>query len=207
MLQSPAAHVGAAFSLFMSKNLRFFISLRLLLVLVLALGAPAFSVTPLLAQNAQTGAASGLPIPRFVSMRNAPTNVRVGPGTNYDIAFTFLRPGVPVEITAEFDTWRRIRDVEGDEGWVHQNLVVGDRTALVAPWRQEGPVALRVATSPDSAVRAWLSPNMLVSVRTCTGTACEIGLSHTGPDGRATSYQGFVAQETLWGVYEGEVFD
>ena len=191
----------------MSKIVRPFISLRLLLVLALALGTPALSVTPLLAQNAQVGASSGLPIPRFVSMRNAPTNVRVGPGTNYDIAFTFLRPGVPVEITAEFDTWRRIRDVEGDEGWVHQNLVVGDRTALVAPWQAEGPIALRVSASPESAVRAWLSPKMLVSVRTCTGTACEIRLSHTGPDGRTSSYQGFVAQQTLWGVYEGEVFD
>ncbi|QJR20380.1 SH3 domain-containing protein [Pelagibacterium halotolerans] len=191
----------------MSKFLRIFLSLRLLVVLALALCAPAFSVAPALAQNAQVGTASGLPIPRFVSMRNAPTNVRVGPGTNYDIAFTFLRPGVPVEITAEFDTWRRIRDVEGDEGWVHQNLVVGDRTALVAPWQAEGPIALRVAAGPESAVRAWLSPNMLVSVRTCTGTACEIRLSHTGPDGHATTYQGFVAQETLWGVYEGEVFD
>lgn len=178
-----------------------------MLVLVLALGAPALSVTPLLAQNAQVGASSGLPIPRFVSMRNAPTNVRVGPGTQYDIAFTFLRPGVLVEITAEFDTWRRIRDVDGDEGWVHQNLVVGDRTALVVPWQAEGPIALRVASGPDAAVRAWLAPKMLVSVHTCTGMTCEIRLSHTGPDGHAKSYQGFVAQDTLWGVYEGEVFD
>jgi SH3-like domain-containing protein len=191
----------------MSKILRFFFSFRLVLMLVVALGAPAFSVSPLLAQNAQVGAASGLPLPRFVSMRNAPTNVRVGPGTNYDIAFTFLRPGIPVEITAEFDTWRRIRDVEGDEGWVHQNLVIGDRTALVAPWQAEGPIALRVAAGPNSAVRAWLSPKMLVSVRACTGTACEIRLNHTGPDGHAASYQGFVAQDALWGVYEGEIFD
>lgn len=191
----------------MSNFLRSFVPLRLLVVLALALCAPALSVAPAIAQNAQVGASSGLPIPRFVSMRNAPTNVRVGPGTQYDIAFTFVRPGVPVEITAEFDTWRRIRDVEGDEGWVHQNLVVGDRTALIAPWQAEGPIALRVSANPESAVRAWLSPTMLVSVRTCTGTACEIRLSHTGPDGNTSSYQGFVAQQTLWGVYEGEVFD
>ena len=159
------------------------------------------------AQTAQVGRSSGLPVPRFVSVRNAPVNVRVGPGTNYDIAFTFIQPNVPVEITAEFDTWRRIRDVEGDEGWVHQNLVVGDRTALVAPWQAEGSIALRVAPQPETAVRAWLAPGMLVSVRSCDAAACEIRLSHTGADGRATTYQGFVAQETLWGVYAGEVFD
>src|SRR5690606_14346104 len=164
-------------------------------------------IAPSQAQTAQVGRSSGLPVPRFVSIRNAPVNVRVGPGTNYDIAFTFVRPGVPVEITAEFDTWRRIRDVEGDEGWVHQNLVVGDRTALIAPWQAEGSIALRVGPQPDAAVRAWLAPSMLVAVHSCDASACEIRLSHTGADGRATTYQGFVAQETLWGVYAGEVFD
>ncbi|WP_417578825.1 SH3 domain-containing protein [Pelagibacterium sp.] len=187
--------------------MRFFVQLRLLLVLVMALGAPALSVGPALAQNAQVGASSGLPIPRFVSIRNAPINIRVGPGTQYDIAFTFVRPSVPVEITAEFDTWRRIRDVEGDEGWVHQSLVVGDRTALVAPWQAEGPIALRVSSDPESGVRAWLAPKMLVSVRHCTGMACEIRLNHTDANGRATTYQGYVDQEVLWGVYEDEVFD
>lgn len=164
-------------------------------------------IAPSQAQTAQVGRSSGLPVPRFVSVRNAPVNVRVGPGTQYQVAFTFLRPGIPVEITAEFDTWRRIRDVEGDEGWVHQNLVVGDRTALVAPWQAEGPIALRVGARPEAAVRAWLAPNMLVSVRSCDATACEIRLNHTDPDGRATTYQGFIAQDMLWGVYGGEIFD
>lgn len=187
--------------------MRFFVPLRLFLVLVVALGFPVASPGLLMAQTAQVGASSGLPVPRFVSMRNAPTNVRVGPGTQYDIAFTFLRPGIPVEVTAEFDTWRRIRDADGDEGWVHQNLVVGDRMAFIAPWNTGDPVALRVSSDPDSAVRAWLSPDMLVSVRSCSAVVCEVRLTHSGPDGNATTYQGFVAQQALWGVYEGEVFD
>ncbi|WP_158541585.1 SH3 domain-containing protein [Pelagibacterium lacus] len=184
--------------------MRFAHWLRVLLA-VSALAAAGFVPVAVMAQ--QVGQSSGLPIPRFVSIRNAPTNVRVGPGTNYAIAYTFLRPGMPVEITAEFDTWRRIRDVEGDEGWVHQNLVVGDRMALVAPWQQEGAFALRASASPESGVRAWLSPKMLVSVRGCDGVACEVRLNHTGETGRTTTYQGYLAQEVLWGVYEGEIID
>lgn len=189
----------------MSSLLRFLSPLRALFYVLVLAGVFWGPATALWAQ--QVGQSSGLPIPRFVSIRNAPTNVRVGPGTQYDIAFTFLRAGLPVEITAEFDTWRRIRDVEGDEGWVHQNLVVGERTALVAPWQQQGTIALRVAASPAARVRAWLSPGMGVSVRGCDGTACEVRLAHTGPDGRAASYQGFVDQHSLWGVYAGEVID
>lgn len=154
----------------------------------------------------RVGAASGLPLPRFVSVGNAPSNVRVGPGTRYEIAWTFIRPGVPVEIVQEFDTWRKIRDVGGEEGWVHQSLVVSNRTALVTPWASEGQTPLRAAAREDAAVRAWLGPNILVDVRNCNGRYCEVQFSHGGQSGRSTRYSGFIAQSALWGVYEGEMF-
>ncbi|WP_246018399.1 SH3 domain-containing protein [Pelagibacterium montanilacus] len=150
---------------------------------------------------------SGLPLPRFVSVRSSPVNVRVGPGTRYDIAFVFVRPGVPVEITQEFDTWRRIRDVDGDEGWLHQSLLAGTRTALVAPWTADSTIALRRGAGPDEPTRAWLSPGMMVEVRSCDSTACSVRLNHTDPDGRTASYDGFVDQDALWGVYPDEIFD
>ena len=75
-------------------------------------------------------------LPRFVSTRSAPINVRVGPGTRYDIAWIFKKPGLPVEITQEYDTWRKIRYVDGDEGWIHQSLLIGRRTAIVQPLRR-----------------------------------------------------------------------
>jgi SH3-like domain-containing protein len=89
------------------------------LVMVVALLVP-----PALAQ---VGNPSGLPLPRFATTRSEPINVRVGPGQKYDIAWTYLKAGVPVEIIQEFDTWRKIRDVDGTEGWIHQNLLTGTR--------------------------------------------------------------------------------
>lgn len=159
---------------------------------------------PALAQS--DGISSGLPIPRFVSVRGAPSNVRVGPGTNYDIAWTYVRAGVPVEIIQEFDTWRKIRDVDGEEGWLHQNLVVGTRTALIAPWTDGEQIALRTQAGTDSPVRAWLMPNLIVEVSECDGQFCDVTLNHGGP-GAVTRYTGFVPQESLWGIYSGETFD
>ena len=83
---------------------------------------------------------TGLPLPRFVSLKSGTVNVRRGPGQDYDLLFTFVRPGLPVEITQEFDTWRKIRDSEGDEGWVYHSLLSGERTALVSPWATRGHV-------------------------------------------------------------------
>lgn len=186
---------------------RFLAVLALLLSGLSAGLAPAGLAAQETTTSAATGGSTGLPLPRFVSLRNSPANVRVGPGTRYDVAWVFVKAGVPLEIVQEFDTWRKVRDVEGDEGWLHANLLVGTRTALVTPWTDEGQVALRRSIDAQSAVRAWLRPGLLVEVRRCTGTACEIRFNHADSEGRTTSYSGFVSQETLWGVYSGEVFN
>jgi SH3-like domain-containing protein len=183
------------------------ILVRWIAIFILGLGCAQLAAMPASAQSETvTGPSSGLPLPRFASVRNAETNVRVGPGTRYDVAWVFLRGGVPVEIVQEFDVWRKIRDVEGAEGWLHQSLVAGARTAIVTPWAGDGQVALRAGADPQSGVRAWLTPNLIVSIAGCSGILCNVRLAHTGPDGRSTDYQGFVEQSALWGVYPEEEF-
>lgn len=171
-----------------------------LLVLVLV------PVSQALAQSGSVGPSTGLPLPRFASVRNADTNVRVGPGTRYNVAWIFRAPNVPVEIVQEFDVWRKIRDMEGAEGWLHQSLVSGTRTAIVTPWDETGQVAMRVSEDPQSGVRAWLTPNLIVTLRHCTGSACEVRLTHPDENGRTREYTGFVEQSSLWGVYPQEQF-
>src|SRR5688572_779143 len=83
------------------------------------------------AAEAPHGPASGLQVPRFVSLKSDRVNVRGGPTKDHDVAWVFTRSGLPVEITAEFDNWRRIRDSEGSEGWVYHSLLSGRRTAVV----------------------------------------------------------------------------
>src|SRR5262245_43789677 len=82
------------------------------------------------AQAAETGTGtkSGLPLPRFVSLKPDRVNVRGGPTRDHEVAFVYTRAGLPVEITAESDNWRRIRDWEGSEGWVYHSLLSGKRT-------------------------------------------------------------------------------
>lgn len=86
---------------------------------------------------AQSVGASGLPLPRFASLGSSKINVRVGPGQKYEVAWIFIQNGLPIEIIQEFDAWRKIRDSEGAEGWIHKTLLSGRRTALVTPWLEE----------------------------------------------------------------------
>lgn len=175
-----------------------FRALLIVLSMLLGLAAPAL---------AQASNPSGLPLPRFASTRSDPINVRVGPGTKYDIAWTYVKSGLPVEIVQEFDTWRKIRDVDGTEGWVHQNLLSGTRMGFVTPILANAEIPLRSNRSDESPVRARLGPGLKVTIKQCDGEWCEVSATGGEAGQRSATYSGFLHQEELWGVYPQEEFD
>jgi SH3-like domain-containing protein len=165
-----------------------------ILALLIALAATSADA----AGDMAVGATSGLPVPRFVSLKPDRVTVRGGPNRDHEIAFVFTRSGLPVEITAESDNWRRIRDWEGSEGWVYHSLLSGRRTALVSAKQQDELVPLYDKADAQSTLVARLQPGVLASVKHCSGTWCHI----FGP-----GFDGWIAQERLWGVYANEKID
>src|SRR5205823_14190137 len=101
---------------------------------------------------------SALPMPRFVSLKPDRVNVRGGPTRDHEVTFVYTRSGLPVEITAESDNWRRIRDWEGSEGWVYHSLLSGKRTALIAPKDKTHLVPLYDTSDAEGTVVAKLPP-------------------------------------------------
>ena len=149
-------------------------------------------------QSQKATGSTGLPIPRFVSLKTEKVNVRRGPSSDHAVAWVFQRKGMPVEIVAEFENWRRIRDSDGEEGWILQNMLTGKRTVLVAPWRKGQAMPLHATASAGSALVAKLSAGVVGDVTSCTGEWCEIN---------AGGYGGWIEQTMLWGVYPGEPVD
>jgi SH3-like domain-containing protein len=143
--------------------------------------------------------------PRFVSLGSGEINVRVGPGQRYDIAWVFVKQGLPVEIIQEYDNWRKIRDNEGAEGWVHRNLLSGARTALVAPWLLEGEIPIMAQPNGFSAMRVRAAPRVLVAIQQCEGGWCQIsGKYPKEAGGQSRRFSGWIVQDRLWGVYANE---
>ena len=141
---------------------------------------------------------SGLPIPRVVSLKAEKVNVRRGPSSDHPVAWVFQRKGLPVEIVAEFENWRRVRDSDGEEGWILQNMLAGKRTAEVAPWKQGQNVPLLSGPKGGSGVVAEVGSGVVAEVENCDGEWCELS---------AGGYDGYIEQTQLWGVYPGEKVD
>ncbi len=168
--------------------------IRIVLALVLATG---FAEAQAAAETPQ-GPVSGLPVPRFVSIKSDRVNVRTGPTKDHEVAWVFTRAGLPVEITAEFENWRRVRDGEGAEGWVYHSLLTGRRTAIVNPRPKDELVPLCARPQEPCQTQAKLQAGVLATIRSCTGAWCRIS---------GTDFDGWVVQERLWGVYPNEKID
>jgi SH3-like domain-containing protein len=168
--------------------------------LSLWVGAVLAALVALMAAAAPVRAAgdsttSGLPVPRFVSLKADRVNVRGGPDKDHDVSWIYTRVGWPVEITAEFENWRRIRDSDGSEGWVYHSLLSGKRTASVQGKSKSDLAPLHAKADTQSAVMAQLQPGVLAAIKRCTGSWCRIV---------GDGFDGWIEQNRLWGVYPDE---
>jgi SH3-like domain-containing protein len=159
------------------------------------------------AQDADAAAAaagvpsgSGLPVPRFVSLKSDRVNLRNGPSTEYPTGWVFRRAGLPLEVIKEFEAWRQVRDAEGTTGWVLQTLLSGRRTGLVLPWEikkgQPNPqVPIYENDSERSRIIVNVEAGVIANLHTCDGRWCRVSVENFG---------GYIEQKKLWGVYDGE---
>ena len=141
------------------------------------------------------GTVTGLPLPRYASLKTDRVNLREGPSKDHATKWVYQRAGLPVEITAEFDIWRKVRDSEGVEGWVLHSLLSGRRTALVGVGKKGAVYKIFAQPRADGGVAATLQSGVIANVRTCDGAWCLV-------DGEG--YNGYIEQIALWGVYPDE---
>lgn len=147
------------------------------------------------AADPNVGPVTGMPIPRFVSMRAETANARRGPSLDHKVDWTFVRRGMPLEVTGEYGNWRRVRDAEGAGGWIHHTLLSGIRTVLVGG---EAPSALRANPDDAAQIRAFAEPGVVARLEHCRGDWCELS---------ADGVSGWVHRAGLWGVLPDETID
>jgi SH3-like domain-containing protein len=164
-------------------------------VLTLGAGTAATAQDDTTAAPATRPGASGLPVPRWVSLKASKVNLRDGPSLDHPVRWVYVREGLPVEIIAEYEVWRRIRDADGTMGWVHKAMLDGRRTVLV---RGGDNAALREEPAEAAGIVAYAAPGVIAKLEACAGDWCEV---------KADNYEGWVRRDRLWGVYPTETVE
>lgn len=138
------------------------------------------------------GQVTGLPLPRFVALAADRVNLRTGPGARYPIAWVYLRLGLPVEVVAEYQHYREVRDSDGTEGWVQEDLITGRRMALVTG---RGPHPLLDEPDARSRILARVEPGVIGHLLKCRAAYCKLDIK---------GYRGYLPRDDLFGVLPGE---
>ena len=141
---------------------------------------------------------SGLPIPRFVSLRAEEANIRTGPGEQYPIKWTYQRQGLPLEVVAEFHHWRRVRDWQGTEGWMHSSMLSGRRFFIVIDDGKAVPI--RADANAAARVVAQVEPKVIGRIDECAKGSdwCRV---------RVDDVKGWLPRKAMWGTYPNEEVD
>ncbi|MBI1179050.1 MAG: hypothetical protein GC201_00730 [Alphaproteobacteria bacterium] len=140
------------------------------------------------------GAVTGLPIPRFVSLSADRINMRVGPGMRYPIEWVYVRRGLPVEVVAEYELWRKVRDVDGAEGWVLKHMISSKRNAIVTV----AVATLRGAPEDTASPVLYAKKGVQGRLVECKKEWCRL---------QVDGVDGWLRKSSLWGTFPEEKFN
>jgi SH3-like domain-containing protein len=130
-------------------------------------------------------------LPHFASLRADEVNLRAGPGERYPVSWVYQRKGLPVEVTAEFDVWRKVRDSEGTEGWVHQRMLATQRSVVI----KDAARALHSEADPAAPVIARAEAGVVARLLQCRAQWCEV---------ETQGLKGWLQRSEIWGVFPNE---
>lgn len=143
----------------------------------------------------KTGSVTGLEIPRFVSLKSNDVNIRVGPSVNYPIKLKYIFQNLPLEIIDEFDVWRKIKDHEGNIGWIHKSLIKGERYILTGNMINTD---IKLYSRPNGKVKGLIKNKNVLELKSCTLNWCKVSKNSLG---------GWVLKKNIWGIYKSEIYN
>lgn len=131
---------------------------------------------------------SGLSVPRYVATKFDTVNARSGPGDDYATVWTYRARGLPLQVTAETEEWRRVCDPDGAVAWVHRRLLSETRRVI-----RTAPTELLMRAKPSEASRAVaaLAGRSTAALQTCRDGWCRVTADKTS---------GWVPQGAVWGA-------
>ena len=142
-----------------------------------------------------TGDVTGLKLPRFVSTKSDDINLRIGPSKNYPIKLNYTKKNMPLEIIDEHDKWRQIKDFDNNVGWIHKNLLKGNRYAIISRKKSND---FNLYKYPNGKKIGLIKNNNIVEIKRCLKDWCLI---------KYNSHKAWILKSEIWGVYSSEIYN
>jgi len=169
----------------MNVNINFIINRNLIFAFICI-----FFFNTLFAQ--QIGESTGFKIPRYVSLKSGEVNLRIGSSQNFPILLQYKTKNLPIEILDEYDVWRKISDINGNQGWIHETLLKGDRYAIINSSKKNKSAVFK---HPNGKKIGEIGQNNIVKIKVCLDNWCHINF---------LQYKGWINKNEIWGVYKNE---
>lgn len=147
-----------------------------------------------LAGSLQASVSQPRKTPYWASLSAGQARMRSGPGRNYPASWLYQRQGLPVQVIEVYPGWRKVRDPDGEAGWMITNLLSDQRTGMV----KDGVAELRDSPRADATVKWRAEPGVIGRLSHCADGWCRFDVGGRG---------GFVEESKLWGVDAGETID
>ncbi|WP_257551032.1 SH3 domain-containing protein [Sphingopyxis sp. DBS4] len=140
----------------------------------------------LLAVVGPATAQSDVELPYWASISVDEARMRKGPSPDVPVLWEYRRKDLPVRVIARFETWRKIEDPDGTQGWMAARLLSRTRTAIVTggirPMRDEPNVSAAVAYRAE--------PGVVGRITDCKNGWCRFDVG-----GR----KGWIETDHIWG--------
>ena len=133
-------------------------------------------------------------VPYWASLAAGDALLRTGPGRNFPATWRYRRAELPLKVVQVHETWRKVREFDGTEGWMAAALLTAERTAMVV-----GEVR-PMRAAPDGGARiVWrAAPGVVGKIAHCASGWCEFNVR-----GRV----GYIEIGQIWGVEPGDTVD
>ena len=117
--------------------------------------------------------------------------MRSGPGKDYALLWVYQKKGLPVEVIDEYDQWRRVKDLDGSEGWIHQSVLSGRRMVITL----EGLHNVYDDADSGSDIIAKVDSETILMTEKCNDYYCYV--IHE-------KFSGWLKKNVLYGIYDDE---
>ncbi len=137
---------------------------------------------------------SGLPVPRYVTLKFDEANLRAGPGREYPVLWQYQKAGLPLLVDAEFGIWRKVIDHDGTAGWMHGSVLSLRRMALV----QSNMSKIHAKPDETSNIIALAERLALMELQSCPKAWCRVANNDV---------RGWIKRQAVWGLLKTESLD